>query len=385
MGMQVGSKRRWVVGVVSVAATVFLVWRGVSPRLHTAPRLTGARSSAGEATDAPRAQAPQAVRRAPISPSTGGVAKPSPVATGTAAEAPVASTSGARAETVFRAPWGGRPGELGKKEAHESAPEGPMSFAVDEHGRAFVLDQVNFRVEVFEPGHEPKTVSLPSDTFQDIALAKNDELVLLDRLSTSSLAFVDGSGKVTHEIGLVGRGVSDAGDVTALFQRDDGIWIEVGHQNLVRIADADGNPDVDRTIVQGRFAADGKSVLRASRSGDSAAYVARKIGGASAAPIARVSFPMPIQELSALETDARGRIFLGASLAEEADAPPFDILGAADVVVVLSPSGSELARVELPANLGAEESFRRIRVGADGALYHLHYDETGATLQKVWL
>jgi hypothetical protein len=53
--------------------------------------------------------------------------------------------------------------------------------------------------------------------------------------------------------------------------------------------------------------------------------------------------------------------------------------------VVLAANGAELNRVEFPASTGPEESFRRIRLGADGALYHLGFDEQGAKLSKVQL
>lgn len=258
-----------------------------------------------------------------------------------------------------------------------------MSFTVDDRGRAWVLDQVNSRVQVFDSGKPPKVIALPSDTFQDVALTKNDGVVVLDRLATGSVAFVDASAKVTHEIALTGRGVSDPGDVTALFSREDGIWVEVGHQNLVHIADVDQNPLEERDIVQGRFGSAG-AVLRASRSGDRAAFVAARTP-AGVTPLGKVEFALPVLELTALETDARGRIFLGASLAEESASPPFDVLDSTEVVVLLSSSGAELGRVSLPPSVGPEESFRRIRLGDDGALYHLAFDEQGATLRRVWL
>ncbi len=260
-----------------------------------------------------------------------------------------------------------------------------MSFEVDELGRAFVLDQVNSRVEVFEPGREPRTIALPGDTFQDLALAKNDGIILIDRLTTGSVAYVDKTGKVSHEIAVAGQGIEEGGDVTAMTSRSDGVWLEVKHANLVRVADADGNPLEDREIVQGRFAADGVSVMRASRSGSHAAFVSVKSPDKPVTALARVSFDLTIHEILGLETDKSGRIFLGVGLIEESQNPPFDILRSSELVVVLGANGAELARVEFPASTGPEESFRRIRLGADGSLYHLGFDEQGATLAKVQL
>lgn len=302
-----------------------------------------------------------------------------------AAAAPKAAPprSAPKSEQVFHARWGSAPGELGRRVANESSPEGPASFAVDGHGRAFVLDQVNGRVQVFESGKAPRSLPVPSDTYQDVALTRSDGLVLLDRLSKESVAFADASGKVTHEVPLVGKGVAEAGDVTGLFQRDDGTWVEVKHANLVKIADADGAPLEERTIAQGRFGAEG-SQLRASKSGASSAFVAQKTDR-GVEPLAKVEFELPVWQLLELETDARGRVFLGASLLDERAEAPFDVLDAREVVVVLDPSGSELGRLDLPASTGAEESFRRIRVGADGTVYHLAWDEHGATMRRLSL
>jgi hypothetical protein len=312
--------------------------------------------------------------------------KPSPRVQPPASAPPaprVTATPTARSEEVFTAPWGGRRGELGRRAANESSPEGPMSFAVDTRGRAFVLDQVNGRVQIFERGQAPRTLPLPADTYQDVALAQGDGVVLLDRLGKETVAFADATGKISHEIALQGRGVPEAGDVTGLFQRDDGTWVEVKHANLVHIADADGAPIEERSIVQGRFGSQG-SVLRASKSGDRAAWIAERTER-GVTPLAKVSFDLPVWQLLELDTDPRGRIFLAASLLQESAGPPFDVEDAREVVVVLDAVGTEVLRVELPASTGPEESFRRVRLGGDGALYHLAYEERGVTLRRVSL
>jgi hypothetical protein len=290
---------------------------------------------------------------------------------------------GAPAEKVFEAKWGGAPTELGRKEANESSPEGPMSFVVDERGRALVLDQVNSRVQIFETGKQPRSVQLPGDTFQDLAVTASDGIVALDRLTTASLAFVDSSGKLTHEVGLEGKGVPEPGQITGLFQRDDGTWVEVNHANLVRVADGEQNADLERPILQGRPTADGTAILRASRSGDRAVYVAEKRGDRPVQALARIEFDMPVYQLLALETDRRGRIFLGASLLEERAVEPFDVLRSSEQVIVLAANGAELSRIELPETHDADESFRRIRVGGDGFLYQLTTGRDGATLWRV--
>lgn len=362
--------RRWVwVGSGLALLAAFLLWRGQTERGERSP--AGRLEAAAPADPLPpRAAQREVPARQPAA------SKPAP--------APPKPASGPAAETVFTARWGGAPGELGRRAANESSPEGPMSFDVDSKGRAFVLDQVNGRVQVFEPGAAPRSIPVPVDTYQDVALGEGDRLALLDRFTNESVAFVDtATGRLTHEVALPGEGIAEGGDVTGLFQRKDGTWAEVKHANLVRIADAAGNPLDDRDIVQGRFGEGG--VLRASKSGERGLAIAIKRDGRAAEPLAKLGFDTTLWQILALETDARGRIFVGASLHDEGGPPAFEVTRASEVVVVLEPNGAELRRVELPASTGPEESFRRIRVGADGLVYHMAYEEKGVTLRKVRL
>jgi hypothetical protein len=256
-----------------------------------------------------------------------------------------------------------------------------MSFEADERGRLFVLDQVNARVSVFEDGRATRTVKLPRDTFQDIALSKNG-FAALDRFGSATVAFFDLAGNLTHEAPLVGAGVASGGDVTGLFQRDDGTWVEVKHEGLVQIADSGGNPLEERLSAPGRFASDG-SFVRLSKSGATAAALASIDSSKRARALGRVEFPMRVWQLLALETDAKGRIVIAADLYEEAPEPPFDRLAAAEQVVVLDAKATELERFELPGTDGAEESFRRVRVSADGTIHHMAFGEDGVTFRRL--
>ncbi len=342
---------------------------------------------------APRTAAPLAPRRFRAGP-----ASPSPLqhAAVTSAARPVAAPGEARPSsasvalaaserTLAHAAWGDGVGELGRRDGTRAAPEGPMSFAVDAAGRATVVDQVNARAEVFAPGEAPRVVPLPSQTFQDVAFSPHGDLVLLDRLGTASVAFASADGHVDREVALAGPGVPSGGDVTALFARDDGTWVEVGHESLVRVADASGHADPARPAVAGRFSADGASLLRAARSGSTHVVVTLQPRGERPALLARVEFALPVHEIMGLEPTADGGVVVGASLAQASASPPYDALERAEVIVVLDRLGVEQSRLRLPAQPGAEESFRRLRVGQDGALYHMAYGLKGVTLRRYAL
>jgi hypothetical protein len=293
--------------------------------------------------------------------------------------APAAASPGV--EVVFEVPWGSSPGHLGRELPQEASASGPMSFAVDRDGRAFVLDQVNARVAVFEKGKATRTVALPIDTYQDIAIDEHGGLALLDRLVSRAIAFVSPAGEIRHQIVLEGPGVPDGGSVTGLFARPDGTWVEVDHGQLVRVALADGSPDPDRPVAPGRFGVGG-SFVRAALAGERTAEVARVSRDGGLTPLARTQLSGSVLQLNALEVDAKGRVYLGASLFSEEPEAPFESTPAGDEIVIFSPKGAEVARVMFPGNTGPEEQMRQLRIGDDGAIYHLGLSDQGATLRR---
>ncbi len=288
-------------------------------------------------------------------------------------------------QVVKRFEWGDKPGQLGHKLADEGAPEGPMSFVVDDSGRVVILDQVNSRLQVFDPDMKPATIDLPADSYQDIAADADGNPVLLDRLARRSVEIYSPDGKLIQKIALEGKGVPEGGGVTGLFYRTDGIWVEVEHTRLVRVADADGRPDSRRPVMPGRFSKDGNRILSASRSGrQSAELMSWPAADPNSAPVllARLQFDFHLAAINALESDASGRIFLGALLINERPAPPHDITAAGEEIVLLAPDGSIGKRIRLPVNSGPEEQFRPIRLGADGKLYRLRCTSDGAILER---
>jgi hypothetical protein len=310
----------------------------------------------------------------------------SPAAAEVARERETGSADGF--DVVFFAPWGSGEGRLGRREARESDPAGPMAFVVDASGRAAVLDQVNSRVVVFADGKQVSQIALPADTYQDLQLDEAGDLVLMDRLARRSVEVFDSQGRPVSRVALEGGGVPEGGGTTGLFVREDGLWVEVEHTRMVRVADAQGRPDPERPQVGGRFSADGAWLLSAAREGQNQAVV---LGRPADAPaqlprlFSRVSFPLPILHLLALESDTAGRVLLAARLARFEERAPFGVLEERIEAVLLGPDGSEVDRVRLPAPRGALDQFRTLHLSPDGVLYHLYYDENGVSLRRLVL
>jgi len=301
-----------------------------------------------------------------------------------AVTAPARAADPRRVREIFKAPWGNRLGELGRDLPSEGSPQAPMSFAADASGQVYVLDQVNSRLQIFKPGRAPRVIPLANDGYQDIALTSRDQVVLLDRLVSRSVDFIDDQGRVLSSVPLVGKGIDETGNVTSVFAHDDGIWVEVEHTRLVRVATDDGKPDPERPITIGRFSSDGTLLLSAAKDGDSAAVVITRPVADGTSPVgtllARVSFRQRLSHLLALESDLAGRIYIGAYLIEPKDDGSGEVV-AFEQVVVIGRDGRELARIALPPHTGPEETFRRIAVDPDGTVYQLGLDDSGATLR----
>jgi len=288
-------------------------------------------------------------------------------------------------QVVLRATWGQGPGQLGRSQAAESSPEGPASFVVDGSGRAFVLDQVNFRIQVYEQGRFKRSIPLPAETFEDLAVMPDGGVAALDRLSRRTVRLMDARGQLVSEVDLEGPGVGEGGAVTGLFARDDGLWVEVAHGRLVRVMDASGQADPQRPWVAGRFAAGGAKVLSAALDGRYAAEIVTRpavTGKAPATRLARVDFDLRLAHLTALETDAAGNVYLGALTMRHQTTAPFAVLEQRSQVVVVSPTGRELRRISLPPPTTGLQFLRSIRVGPDGTVWHLALDAHGATLRR---
>jgi hypothetical protein len=351
------------VGMAGTAATLALAFAPASrPPAAQAPppALAPAR---------PQTPGPQLTSRQ-ISPGSQATSRP-------AATPPTSS----RLQRVITAPWGTGPGALGHALPDEGAPEGPASFLVDASGAIHVLDQVNGQIKVFRGGQPTGTLPLPGDTFQDLALSAEGRYVLLDRTLTASLAYLDAAGHIDHEIALVGEHIAEGTGVTALFARDDGMWVEIEHTRLVRVATARGEPDPDRPVVEGRLtSAPGARV---------SAHLLRPSGvsvssGSPPREIARLSFPEIAWTITGLDLDPQGRVQIGVELLEERPGPPFDVLRTDHALLALDgQTGEVLSRVALPTAEGPEEVFRPLRMAPDGTMYSLRCTKSGAEIWKV--
>lgn len=321
---------------------------------------------------------------------TGSGLHPSSAPANTASKNDLATTSAASQDPAFHrewfAPWGNGPGQLGKRQPREGAPEGPMGFAVLADGSSVVLDQVNQRLVFFQGGRATRTIALDRATYEDLWVDEQRRVWLVDRLAGRQLVLLDDDGRQLGQVALEGRGVPEGGAVTGLFVYEDGAWVEVEHSRQVHIGDENGRALDERQVRPGRPTRDGRLLVAAAREGRRAAVITvRPLAQPQAHPrvLARVTFPLPVLHLLLLDSDTEGNLYLGAYLAQFSSQPPYGPVAEKLQVVVVGANGAEIDRIDLAGNAIELEQFRQLLVTADGAVYQLWLGADGVELRRV--
>jgi len=274
---------------------------------------------------------------------------------------------------VLQAGWGSGAGELGKRD--EGARPGPMSLAVADDGSLLVLDQVNRRVVRYAGGQLQGALPIAAETTEDIAIEG-------DHLWTLVYEPGESPGYRVERYPLTARGapVQHVLDrsfqlVTGLFVDGRDVWVEMEHdvqRRVVRqgVVDRQGRPELGRPDRAGRGFR-----LSALRAGTHQARVHRVVPGDGVYPLLVVQTVRPLVGIQALETDAKGRIFLGVVTGEEGEAPH-------SLLLVADGSGSLV--IELSGKR-VTEAFRPLAVGPDGSVYELETSEEGVTVRRFAL
>jgi len=156
-------------------------------------------------------------------------------------------------EVILELPWGDSGAAAGRRDGNESSPEGPMSFAIGPDGEIYLLDQVNHRVLAFDRERQlDLEMTLPADTFQDIEIAKDGALLVVDRLVRSSILVLDEAGATVGEYGVLGDAIPEGGGISATFVHEDGVWLEWAHTYAAHVLDEQLQP-CNQTTEVGRI------------------------------------------------------------------------------------------------------------------------------------
>ncbi len=281
---------------------------------------------------------------------------------------------------VVRAKFGSGPDDIGILTPKEGNCEGPMSFTISEKGEIYILDQVNSRIQCFKGGKRIKIIPIPSDTFMDIALTQDGKIILLDNAIKKSVYILDSEGKTLNIIPLEGRLIPYGPEVTEILYvkrgKFAGIWAILLEDRSVRIAMPEGTTVTERIGVPGRFLSDGRRLIRAEIIGDATVVIYRSKQDSLSQwePEITLFFNMYIGNLMGIWDDKSGRIYLAAAL--EDNNKWFN------TVLVLTPEGKELKRVNLFVQDMPHEIHRSVRVSPDGRIFQMALDKADVFIRR---
>ena len=270
--------------------------------------------------------------------------------------------------------WGSADDALGRVRPAEGNPEAPMSFAATPDGNLVVLDQVNGRVvRIARNGRTMGTIPLTERVAQDIAVAADGALAILDRVGDESVTVRAPSGSVIGRLPLRGVGVPEPGQVTGVFIDKNDVYVERRHGPLVLVGYLDGKAAGERTEIPGRPTRDGTLFV-------SAGIVDRREGRLFVSAIDRrsrehrftreIRTGAPVRAIALLDSDRHGIIYVGVVLED----------GQADWhrVYCMSPRhGEPQGQFEAVMSDMPEETLRDMTVLPDGGVVVAERTEQG--------
>jgi hypothetical protein len=272
-------------------------------------------------------------------------------------------------------PWDSSSTSPGRIDPRESDAEGPASFLVA-NDVVLILDQVRKRVLQFDRNGRPVgEISLPTSTLVALDRLPDGRLLLLDRLVNRELLVYDAVLGMGDSVPVEGPYIEDAGTVTALFVRTDGVWLEVGHEYSVRLLDEAGHA-CPRAVIPGRPSQGGPASLVAKLTGPQALEVALVDGTKRARWQTTLTFAQPLERIVWVEDLPDGRTVVVAHTrnpdtgAEQLLAHRLDKAGAIQSVGAV------------PYRVATWYLQREIRVLPDGHLQRMWYDDAGVHLES---
>jgi len=284
---------------------------------------------------------------------------------------------------VLSLPWGHEGASAGRIDGDESSSEGPMSFDVASDGSIYLLDQVNLRVLVFRSdGTLSREIPIAGATYQDIEVTGDGRIVLLDRLVQASLLVIDQRGSVLGEHPVVGDGIPEGGGITAMFAREDGVWLEFGHAYEVRVLDANLQP-TERVIQPGREFDGAKSSVGAAidHQGGAKLWLGDPASGATLAT-ADLLLEHPIARIVWIESDAQGYVQVFLHQLEFDATYPQQVNFEQVIGLRFDSQLKQVGTLTSPHVITEWEQFREFRVTADGGVYQMAFDKDGVAIYR---
>jgi hypothetical protein len=290
------------------------------------------------------------------------------------------------AQIVVRGAWGSAPGAFGQRP--EGSRPGPMSLVIGDDNTIHVLDQVNRRVQRFDPsGRVTGQTSITAETTETIALAPGSAdlwtLVYEPGATPGHRVERYADGQRAQQVKL-GSAVQL---VTGLYVTGTGaapsVWVEERHDRQIQLVAAGralAPAEQTRHVLGRPYRGQHTERLTAARLDASRAALIHVLPGQGTHRLLDVVTPLPLMAIHALASDRAGRIYLGLLLGREVQpghAPP----EVHRLLLVHQGQGIAPLTIQL-ARERTHDVFQPLAIGPDGSVYQLHTSEEGVTVRR---
>jgi len=288
-------------------------------------------------------------------------------------------------EVVIDLAWGSGGMMLGRIDGSEAASYGPLSFGFSPVGDLYILDQVNFRIlKIHADGSPGADIALPLRNCDDMAIAPDGSIVLLDKLDRLSLVVMDELQGTMQEHTITGEGIpeGESGLITAMFAESDGVWVEYQHATLVRILDASLRPS-ERIILPGRKY-DGTSVtVRAELlPGGGARMWLEDVSTGAFLAGRDIGLDHSIDRIIWIDRDDNHDLIALFHLIDWSDQPPYGPLYEEVRGIRLDQNLAQTGVMTSPFTLTEWRQQREFIVTPDGGLYQMAFTEAGVRILR---
>lgn len=275
-------------------------------------------------------------------------------------------------KVIVSASWGSGPGQIGLLTEPGVQPQGAVSFTVGRDGSIYILDQINQRIQHFNrSGRLMKSHPAGRLQLDNIAISETGDIYVMDSILDRKVWKL-GKGKKSWELPKL----DELRFVTDLSIEDNDIWVEGGHTVVYPVTSGGKALPKDAlkaAEVRGRK---GKGPVPFRLEAALASPNEVVLTGENGTFAHVVKSKRDILGIETLDTDRRGRIYLGLLVYKEGPPPDFELLGSCFSVACLGTDGTLFGWVDMPETTYTA-NLRRLVIGEDGTIYQLQTDESG--------
>lgn len=264
--------------------------------------------------------------------------------------------------------------DVGRIIGQQATSQGPMSFAPDAVGGAWLLDQVNGRVIRFDAaGKRAGAIKLPEDSmFDDIVVPTSDSLVVLDRHRTQRVVVLGKDGKLRGETKLSAAGIDRPEYISAMLARSDGVWVEIDNHYSMRVLNRQLQTS-QRQVTYGRPVLNYRSLTAAIDEQGGVVVSLAQRGQRGADRRVAIAGRYPVSYIVDYDMDSLGRVHLVTHEVQYSAREPHAAEAEQFTWIVFDENLMEVGRRALPVFDGRYDQEVETRIDGRGALWQMGF------------